>query len=55
MERYETVEIRYKQLEDLDRQLYELRKRNWYPCMSRNFFCEGDVFGEWVTFKVFED
>jgi hypothetical protein len=55
MDRYETMEVRYEQFEQLDEQLYELRKRNWYPVLSRNFREEDDVFSELITFKVYDD
>jgi len=55
MDRYETVELRYEQTEDLDRQLYTLMRRGWVPVLTRGFSSDGGVFSELITFKVYED
>lgn len=55
MNRYETVEMKYEQTEDLDEQLFKLRLRGWFYRGSRNFKQENGVFSEWATFEVYDD
>ena len=55
MDRYETVEVVYEQYEELDAQLYALKRRGWIPRMSRNFRDNGDNFSELITFEVYSD
>lgn len=51
---YETVELKYSQYEEFDKQLWELQRRDWHPHVCLSHVEDDNGFTTVITFKVYD-